>query len=200
MPLYAPPGIGLLKVTNGVPSIAGAGDVPAHTHTLSEITDAGDLAAEDFPGGTNFLRADGTWAAGGGGISLDDVFDLFYPVGRIVEFAANVDPNTAFARGTWVLHGVGRVTVCIDTGQTEFDTVDETGGTKTHTLTTAEMPSHTHTQRVMSAASGGLSGVVRDTSSNNVVDDAQQTGATGGGGSHNNLQPYIVTYRWERTA
>lgn len=40
----------------------------------------------------------------------------------------------------------GRVPVGLDSAQTEFDTLGETGGSKTHTLTTAEMPVHTHTQ------------------------------------------------------
>lgn len=40
----------------------------------------------------------------------------------------------------------GRVLVGLDAGQTEFDALAETGGAKTHQLTAAEMPSHTHTQ------------------------------------------------------
>jgi microcystin-dependent protein len=40
----------------------------------------------------------------------------------------------------------GRIPVGFDSSQTEFDTLGETGGAKTHTLTTAEMPSHTHVQ------------------------------------------------------
>jgi microcystin-dependent protein len=40
----------------------------------------------------------------------------------------------------------GRVSVGRDSGQTEFDILGETGGAKTHTLTTSEMPSHTHAQ------------------------------------------------------
>lgn len=40
----------------------------------------------------------------------------------------------------------GRVPVGRDAAQTEFDFLGETGGAKTHTLTSTEMPSHTHTQ------------------------------------------------------
>jgi microcystin-dependent protein len=40
----------------------------------------------------------------------------------------------------------GRVPVGRDATQTEFDTLGETGGAKTHTLTEAQMPSHTHIQ------------------------------------------------------
>ena len=39
----------------------------------------------------------------------------------------------------------GRVPVGRDATQTEFDALAETGGSKTHTLTSAEMPSHSHT-------------------------------------------------------
>jgi microcystin-dependent protein len=40
----------------------------------------------------------------------------------------------------------GRIPVGRDAAQTEFDAMGETGGSKTHTLTTTEMPVHTHTQ------------------------------------------------------
>lgn len=40
----------------------------------------------------------------------------------------------------------GRVPVGQDTTQTEFDTLGERAGAKTHTLSVPEMPSHTHTQ------------------------------------------------------
>ncbi len=40
----------------------------------------------------------------------------------------------------------GRVPVGFDSGQTEFDALGETGGSKTHTLITAEIPAHLHVQ------------------------------------------------------
>lgn len=41
---------------------------------------------------------------------------------------------------------LGLILVGRDPGQTEFDTLGETGGAKTHTLTEAQIPSHNHTQ------------------------------------------------------
>ena len=82
-----------------------------------------------------------------------------------------------------------RVPVHRDAGDTAFDTIGETGGAKTHTLTTAEMPPHTHSETSWSAsggATGAGAGGLPDTPTN------PTTGSAGGGGAHNNLQPYIV--------
>jgi microcystin-dependent protein len=68
-----------------------------------------------------------------------------YPIGSIYTSVVNTNPSTYFG-GTWTAFASGRTLVGVDTGQTEFDTVEETGGAKTHTLTSGEMPSHTHTQ------------------------------------------------------
>ena len=40
---------------------------------------------------------------------------------------------------------LGKVITCVDVNDTDLDTVGKTGGAKTVTLTTNEMPSHTHT-------------------------------------------------------
>ena len=69
-----------------------------------------------------------------------------YPVGAIYISTLTTNPNTLLGFGTWSSFGAGRVLVSLDAEQTEFDTIEETGGAKTVTLTSAEMPSHTHTQ------------------------------------------------------
>ena len=85
----------------------------------------------------------------------------------------------------------GRIPVGRDSSQTEFDALGETGGAKTHTLTTSEIPAHNHT------VDGNL--VPRGTGANfRELTDAGTGGSnvatrdTGGGSAHNNLQPYVV--------
>jgi microcystin-dependent protein len=56
----------------------------------------------------------------------------------------NTDPNAAFGVGNWLAFGTGRMLVGIDPKQNEFSTVGRTGGSKTHPLSVAEMPKHTH--------------------------------------------------------
>jgi microcystin-dependent protein len=77
-----------------------------------------------------------------------------YEVGDIYITTAATDPNTRFAGTTWVRFGAGRVLVGYDSTQTEFDTVEETGGAKTHTLSSAEIPSHYHSVDPPATASG----------------------------------------------
>ena len=67
-----------------------------------------------------------------------------YYVGKLIFDTKNVNPATYLGFGTWQLWGSGRVPVGVDTSQTEFNTVEKTGGEKTHKLTVAELASHTH--------------------------------------------------------
>jgi microcystin-dependent protein len=108
----------------------------------------------------------------------------------------------------------GRIPVGRDSTQSEFDALGEIGGTKTHTLTVAEMPSHQHESPFPSNPGGDSGGNFQEifgsgrTASqtgqtseiyNNDVNSGAEgnelhplVSATGGGQAHNNLQPYIV--------
>jgi microcystin-dependent protein len=91
--------------------------------------------------------------------------------------------------------GRGRVLVGMDSSQTEFSALGKTGGEKTHILSIAEMPSHTHPQTSPTVSSGGNRDTgVAATGSGSRVNGA--TAATGGGGAHNNLQPYSTVGGW----
>lgn len=129
-----------------------------------------------------------------------EILAAVYPVGSIYTNAVNdTNPATLLGFGTWSAFASGRVMVGVDTGQTEFDTIGETGGAKTHTLTIGEMPSHDHTWNSGQATgtAGGISGVALNNAGFNI---SGPTSLTGGGGAHNNLQPYITVYMWRRTA
>jgi hypothetical protein len=117
-----------------------------------------------------------------------------YPIGSIYTSTVSTNPNTFFG-GTWVAFGAGKVLVGLDAADTDFDLAEETGGAKTHTLTTSEMPAHTHTQTIENASGTGSSGSGDGSSSFSSV----ASSSTGGGTAHNNVQPYIVVYMWKRT-
>ena len=73
-----------------------------------------------------------------------------------------------------------------------FTTLNATGGEKEHTLTEAEMPSHSHG---LPTQSGGALDIQSLTSSGNAdegLSETNRTANTGGGQPHNNMPPYIV--------
>lgn len=69
--------------------------------------------------------------------------DSVYPVGSIYISVVNTNPSSLFG-GTWVAFANGRTLVGVDTSQSDFSTVQKTGGSSTVTLTSSQMPSHTH--------------------------------------------------------
>lgn len=129
--------------------------------------------------------------------TLGTILALLYPVGSIYFSVNSTNPGTSLGFGTWSAFGAGRVPVGFDSGQTEFDTDEETGGAKTHTLSTAEIPAHNHTADARTSKFGSSVGTVF---SKNTPDTQSSVDNTGGGGAHNNLQPYIVVRMWKRTA
>jgi hypothetical protein len=125
------------------------------------------------------------------GVSLLNV----YPIGSIYTSVVSTTPATHFG-GTWVAIGAGKVLVGIDASDTDFDTVEETGGTKTHTLTVAQIPAHTHSMTIEDTRGTGGDGAEDGVSSFSAVDSS----STGGGEAHPIVQPYLVVYMWKRTA
>ena len=132
-----------------------------------------------------------------------------YPVGSVYTSVASTEPSTLFG-GTWSSFGAGKVMVGIDSSDTDFDTVEGTGGAKTHTLTTDELPEHKHASNLrVEAGTATLvdndlattvaSGNELDHNADNTT-SSTDTGLAGGDTAHNNLQPYIVVYMWKRTA
>jgi microcystin-dependent protein len=73
------------------------------------------------------------------------------------------------------------------TGGVDGDTLGDTGGAETHTLTTAQMPSHTHS--TTGSSNGGAGYYLLDGADNGAP---QNTGSAGGDGAHNNVQPTII--------
>ena len=73
------------------------------------------------------------------------ILETIYPVGSIYTNAGvATNPGTLLGFGTWSAFGAGRVIVGVDSTDTDFDAVRETGGAKTHTLTVAQLAAHTH--------------------------------------------------------
>lgn len=149
----------------------------------------GKIADKSLPNGSVDIA--GVFAMSG-----KQLLDIFYPIGTIYESTKPDNPST-FMGGTWSRFGNGRVLVGVDENDADFNTVNKTGGEKAHTLTIPEMPSHTHT---FPGANPNNYVRVEASSTTGLSTSTKTTDATGGNQAHNNLQPYITVYRWQRTA
>ncbi len=92
----------------------------------NQNTDIIDTALQDIRSGTD-------------SVLKETLLNFCYPIGSLYWSSNSTDPSTLFG-GTWT-----RIKDRFVWAMGDSDTVNDTGGEKTHTLTTTETPSHTHT-------------------------------------------------------
>ena len=129
------------------------------------------------------------------------LLDSVYPIGRgFIDFT-NTDYSN-YLGFTWERELVGLTPVGYNAGDTDFNQIGKTGGEKTHTLTIAEMPSHTHDLNngyihyQFGDEFSHRDGVGSWTFGSGIYSIAN----TGGDKPHNNMQPYKVVAYWKRVA
>ncbi len=64
-------------------------------------------------------------------INNKNIFDLIYPIGSIYMSVNSTNPKNLFG-GTWVQWGSGRVSVGVNTSNSNFNTAEKTGGSLLH--------------------------------------------------------------------
>lgn len=183
--------------------------VPAHTHPSMDISDmTGEIKM--YGGSTpppGWLLCDGSE------VSREDYAALFAVIG------------TAYGEGNGVTtfnlpNFCGRTPVGAGTGKDEEGNdltaraLGDSGGEEKHTLTTSEIPAHTHSGTAKSAGdhshtvpiprghSGGGTSFQHGPTDNSPVNVSSSTNGahthvlqinqTGGNGAHNNMQPFLV--------
>ena len=138
---------------------------------------------------------------------INNVVDMIYPIGSIYISVNNANPSAVFG-GSWESFGTGKTLVGVDTSQTEFNTVEKTGGSKNHNHTLNDgyakisawggqgggiaMESSNKTSIINTTAGWSLGSPSTSQYGNTV------TALGGNTDSTTNLQPYITCYMWKR--
>jgi len=123
-----------------------------------------------------------------------------YPVGAIfttvTTYANSAAVVAAIGGTTWVAFAAGRMLL----GVSGSHALNSTGGAETHTLTTSEIPAHTHAIPAIrwSNTNGFQDNGGSGTGTSNSF--APSTASTGDGDAHSIMNPYIAVYMWKRTA
>jgi hypothetical protein len=138
---------------------------------------------------------------------MEQQLNATYAVGDLYFSTNSENPSKRFG-GTWALWGAGRVPVCVDEAQEEFNTVEKEGGDKNPQRHSHSFKEGSHT------FTWGVDGLTSPVRINNAIAEAgdppgnelvtsqnwwTETNETGTGES-GNLQPYITCYIWKRTA
>jgi len=208
------------SLSSGNPSkiIKGAEFDTEFNNIATAVATKADIADPTFTG--TVAAPTPALSAAGTTVATVAAIQALYPVGSIyINAGVTTNPATLLGFGTWIAFGAGRVMVGLNGGDSLFDALEETGGSKdavvvshTHTGTTNNtsitggFTSGTPTASGVFSSTGSFSGVGQNAQPNyNISMDASHTHAfttasAGVSGTNANLQPYITVAMWKRTA
>ena len=150
-------------------------------------------------------------------IGTNAIFLASHPVGSLFETTVSTNPGTLYG-GTWAAWGGGRVPVGVNTADSDFNTVEKTGGKKTerhefkigykgyygtavgsddnmiqaYKYSTSSYGTYAYEGSTQASVNAGIQ------ASTNTRDVAQAS-STGDTSETSIVQPYITCYIWKRT-
>ena len=150
-------------------------------------------------------------------IGTNAIFLASHPVGSLFETTVSTNPGTLYG-GTWAAWGGGRVPVGVNTADSDFNTVEKTGGKKTerhefkigykgyygtavgsddnmiqaYKYSTSSYGTYAYEGSTQASVNAGIqaSTNTRDVAQASSTGDTSETGI---------VQPYITCYIWKRT-
>lgn len=150
-------------------------------------------------------------------IGTNAIFLASHPIGSLFETTISTNPGTLYG-GTWAAWGGGRVPVGVNTADSDFNTVEKTGGKKTerhefkvgykgyfgstvgsddnmiqaYKYSTSSYGTYAYEGSTQASVNAGIQ------ASTNTRDVAQAS-STGDTSETSIVQPYITCYIWKRT-
>lgn len=124
-------------------------------------------------------------------VKMQSLLDFIYPVGSIYLSFSHVNPGSLFG-GTWA-----RIENAFLWAVDADGEIGLKGGAKEVTLTTDQIPKHSHGSVYSQHATGTKDKAWYNTTGTSVAYGPVETG---GGQAHNNMPPYIQVSMWRRTA
>lgn len=144
-------------------------------------------------------------------VLINNAVQKMYPVGSIKMSTSSANPSTYMGFGTWVAWGTGRVPIGVNASDSDFSSVEKTGGSKTVNIAHNHVESvgaDANTMYLTAGANGGVYGSTINSSANRMTwKGTPATGATrlnktstAGSSTQSIVQSYITCYMWKRTA
>lgn len=126
------------------------------------------------------------------------IVNLIYPVGIVIDFSVNTNPNTIFTGTTWDRFAGGKVTVGFLSGDADFGTIGQTGGKKGHKMTLGNLIEHDHEYLYWFPGGDDMDGMSNDSTTD--TSESRKTTKTGNADPTPipTLPPYVVTAKWVR--